>query len=314
VKEQALVSAMEHGGAMAKTRRFRSRRSRTALAVVLIVVLALVAFFVYRGVSGDAEASVTYTTGAVQKMTLTSSIDGTGNIELPETASVTPAVSGEVGGLEVAIGDAVEEGQVLFTLVDPQLDVAVAEAQNAFDKAMLAVDSAKLDLTSAKTSLASVFSSGHTALQLRQSQAGVTSAELAITAAENALASAEIALEQAKEDAEARTVTAPISGIITALSIENGDTAGGSGSGTALDITDPDVYQATITLAESDISSVEVGQKAILTLDALPDLTLPGQVTRVDTTGTNESGVVSYNVVITPDTMDESVRGGMTVW
>ena len=35
---------------------------------------------------------------------------------------------------------------------------------------------------------------------------------------------------QAKDDAEARTVTAPISGVITALSVENGDTAGGPGS------------------------------------------------------------------------------------
>ena len=42
-------------------------------------------------------------------------------------------------------------------------------------------------------------------------------------------------------------------------------------------ITDPAVYQATITLAESDISTVKVGQKAVLTFDALPDLTLDRQ-------------------------------------
>jgi RND family efflux transporter MFP subunit len=304
---------MEHGGVMAKTKRFRSRRSRVTLAVVSIVVLALVAFFVYRGVTGNAEAAVTYTTGAVQKMTLTSSIDGTGNIELPDTASVTPSVSGEVSGLDLEIGDTVKKGQVLFTLVDPQLDVAVAEAQNAYDKAILAVDSAKLDLTSAKTSLSSVYNSRHTALQVKQSKASVANAELAITAAENAVTSAEIALQQAKDDAEARTVTAPISGVITALSSENGDTAGGSGSAATATITNPDVHQATITLAESDISAVEAGQRALITFDALPDLTLPGRVTRVDTTGTNESGVVSYSVVITPDAMDPSVKGGMTV-
>jgi macrolide-specific efflux system membrane fusion protein len=298
---------------MAKTKRFRSRRSRVTLAVVSIVVLALVAFFIYRGVAGDAEAAVSYTTGTVQKMTLTSSIDGTGNIELPDTASVTPAVSGEVSGLEVQIGDKVEKGQVLFTLLNAQLDVAVAEAQNAYDKAMLAVDSATLALTSAKTSLASVYSSRHTALQVKQSKASVTSAELAITAAKNAVTSAEIALQQAEEDAAARTVTAPISGVITAVSVENGDTVGGSGGSAAMTITNPDLYQATISLAESDIGDVEVGQTAILTFDALPDVTSSGRVTRVDTTGTNESGVVSYGVVITPDVMDESVRGGMTV-
>jgi macrolide-specific efflux system membrane fusion protein len=257
--------------------------------------------------------AVTYTTGTVQKMTLTSSIDGTGNIELPDTASVTPEVSGEVTGLDLEVGDTVEKGQVLFILVNPRLDVAVAEAQNAYDKAVLAVDSARLDLTSARSSLANAYDSGSTALTIKQSKASVTSAELAITAAENAVDSAEIALDQAKDDAAARTVTAPISGVVTAISVENGDTAGGTGSSAALTITNPDVYQATITLAESDISTVEVGQRAILTFDALPDLTVSGRVTRVDTIGTNESGVVSYGVVITPDQMDESVRGGMTV-
>jgi macrolide-specific efflux system membrane fusion protein len=207
----------------------------------------------------------------------------------------------------------VEKGQTLFTLVNPQLDVAVAEAQNAYDKAVLAVDSARMALTSAQTSLASSYNSGSTALTIKQSKASVTGAELAITAAENAVTSADIALEQAKDDAAARNVTAPIAGVITALSVENGGTAGGSGSGAAVTITNPEVYQATITLAESDISTVEVGQRAILTFDALPDLNLTGQVTRVDTIGANESGVVSYGVVITPDVMDKSVKGGMTV-
>ncbi len=298
---------------MAKTKRFRSRRSRVTLAVVAIAVLALAAWLIYRGVSGDAEATVTYTTGTVQKTTLVSSIDGTGNIALSDTASVSPTISGEVTGLEVQVGDAVTKGQVLFTLVNPQLDVAVAEAQNAYDKAVLAVDSARLALTSAQTSLASSYNSGSTALVIKQSKATVTGAELAITAAKTSVTSAQIALDQAKDDAAARSVIAPLAGVITALSVENGSTAGGAGSSVAVTITDPAVYQASITLAESDISTVEVGQKAILTFDALPDLSLSGQVKSVDTTGTNASGVVSYGVVITPDVMDKSVKGGMTV-
>jgi macrolide-specific efflux system membrane fusion protein len=283
------------------------------LAVVSIAVLALAAFLIYRGVTGDAQAAVTYTTATAQKMTLISSIEGTGNIELPDTASVVPSVSGEVSGLEVEVGDTVEQGQVLFTLVNPQLDVSVAEAQNAYDKALLAVDVARLDLTAAKNSLADLYDSYHTTLQLKQSKAAVTSAELAVTAAENAVKSAEISLAQAEDDAAARTVIAPISGVVTAVSVEDGDTVGGSASGAALTITDPDVYQAAITLAESDIGQVEVGQQAVLSFDALPDLTQMGHVTRVDVTGTNESGVVSYKVVITPDVMDGSVKGGMTV-
>jgi RND family efflux transporter MFP subunit len=298
---------------MAKTKRFRTRRSKVTLAVVCIVVVALVAFFVYRGVSGNATAAPTYTTGTVQKTTLTSSVSGTGNIEYPNTASVSPTVTGEVKDLSAKLGDTLAKGQVLFTLVNPQLDVDVANAQNAYDKAVLAVDQAKLDMLSAKTSLASTYKSSHTALAAKQAAAAVASANLAVEAAQNAVASAEVALQDAKDNAAARTVTSPMAGVITALSVENGDTLATGGSTSPLTITDPDTYQATITLAESDISTVETGQKAVLTFDALPDLTLSGKVTRIDTAGTNNSGVVSYTVIITPDVMDSSVKGGMTV-
>ena len=302
---------------MAKTKRFRTRRSRITLAVVCIVVLALAAFFVYRGVSGTATAAPTYTTGTAQKMTLTSSVSGTGNIEYPNTASVSPKVAGTVKDFSLKLGDTVKEGQVLFALDNPQLDVDVANAQNAHDQAVLAVDTANLNLLSAKSSLASTYGSSHTALAAKQATAAVTSADLAVQAAENAVTSAEIALQDAKDNAAARTVTAPIAGVITALSLENGDelqaSSGGTSSSAPLTITDPAAYDANLTLAESDIGSVKVGQKAVLTFDALPDLTLSGKVTRVDTAGTNNSGVVSYTVIVTPDLIDPSVKGGMTV-
>jgi RND family efflux transporter MFP subunit len=301
---------------MAKTKRFRTRRSRILLAVVCIAVIALAAFFVYRGVSGDAAAAPTYTTGAVEKTTLTSSVSGTGNIEYPNTASVSSTVAGKAQDLTVKLGDTVKKGDTLFTLDNPQLDVDVASAQNSYDKAVLAVDQANLDLISAKSSLATTFASTHTALAAKQATAAVTSAQLAVQAAENAVRSAEIALQDAKDNAAARTVTAPIDGVITALSLENGDelqaSSGTSSSSAPITITDTSAYDANLTLAESDISDVKVGQKAVITFDALPDLTLSGKVTRVDSSGTNNSGVVSYTVIVTPDIVDPSVKGGMT--
>jgi membrane fusion protein, macrolide-specific efflux system len=301
---------------MAKTKRFRTRRSRITLAVVCIVVLALVAFFVYRGVSNNATAAPTYTTSAVQTTTLTSSVSGTGNVEYATTASVSPTVAGTVKDLAVELGDTVTEGQVLFTLDNPQLDVDVANAQNAYDKALLAVDQANLSLQSAKSSMATTFKSTHTALQAKQATAAVTSAELAVEAAQNAVASAEIALKDAQDNADARTVKARIAGVVSALSLENGDelqASSGSSTSAPLTLTDTSAYDANLTLAESDISTVKTGQKAVLTFDALPDLTLSGKVTRVDSTGTNNSGVVSYTVIVTPDDMNSSIKGGMTV-
>jgi macrolide-specific efflux system membrane fusion protein len=138
-------------------------------------------------------------------------------------------------------------------------------------------------------------------------------------------------------------VRAPISGTITALNVAKGDdytsssssssaaaassdsssssgSSSGSSSSSTSSASDPiatiidlDAFRAVITIAEGDIVSVKVGQKAVITFDALPDLTLTGKVKSVDYTGTNTSGVVSYEVTVTPDTPNEQVRGGMTV-
>jgi multidrug efflux pump subunit AcrA (membrane-fusion protein) len=104
-------------------------------------------------------------------------------------------------------------------------------------------------------------------------------------------------------------IVAPISGTITALNVVNGDDV----TSPAATIIDLNAFEASITVAEADISAVKVGQKAVITFDALTDLTLTGKVTSVDYTGTNTSGVVSYAVEVTPDVPNEKVRGGMTV-
>jgi RND family efflux transporter MFP subunit len=302
---------------MAKTKRSWTRRSKVIVAVVCVVALALAAFFAYRGVSGSADAAVTYTTAPVEKMTVTSSIAGTGNAELSDTASVSPAVSGDVTGLSVAVGDTVEKGQVLFALDNPQLDVAVSDAQNAYDKAVLGVDQAKVSVLNAKKTLSDLYKRSHTSLQILSAKQDITSAELSVVTAENKVTSAALDLQDAKDNAAARTVSAPMSGVVTALSIENGDTiaasAGGAADSAPMTLTSLESFQVTTTLTESDIGGVKVGQKAVLTFDALPDLTLSGKVTRIDATGTNDQGVVSYKVVVTPDVMDPSVKGGMTV-
>ncbi len=228
---------------MAKTKRFRSRRSRVTLAVVSIVVLALVAFFVYRGSPAtprrghlhdrDRSEDDPHLLHRRHRQYRTARYRVRDSFDLR---------GGERSVLE--IGDTVKKGQVLFTLVDPQLDVAVAEAQNAYDKAILAVDSANWTLV-AEDQSGQRLQPRHTASQVKQATASVANAELAIKSAENAVKSAEIALQEAKDDADARTVTAPWQGDHRPLGREWRQQAGGPGSAATAIITDPDVYEAT---------------------------------------------------------------------
>ena len=434
---------------MAAKKGGRRRRIRVIVVTAAIVVVAVAGYFAYRASHSTASAAIKYTTEAAQKMTLTSSVSETGNMVLGSSATVGPSVSGTVSGLAVKVGDTVAKGQVLFTLVNPQLDIAVENAQNSYNQAVNSLSQAKLSVLQAKKSLsdletqkadqtasaaevasaaetesatqtASVLlaagaaegtpvtlaeaSSGVATLSAAdsssttgsttdsttdstegsttssssttessstttlpsspsttQSTAGntagnttgnttttvraittldievaaqqVTTAELGVTSAETQIESAKLALQQAEDNAAAREVTAPIDGTVTTLSISNGDTLGSSSSSSsaavgsstgsstssssssssAMVITDPSSIEATVTLAEADVVNVKVGDKVTLSFDALPDLTLTGKVTSLDTTGTVSQGVVSYTATIAPDVPNDSVKSGMTV-
>jgi RND family efflux transporter MFP subunit len=70
---------------------------------------------------------------------------------------------------------------------------------------------------------------------------------------------------------------------------------------------------ANITLSEEDILNVKIGDKAIITFDAIDSLQVSGKIVEVDSTGTTNSGVVSYGVKIAIDSDDDLIKSGMSV-
>jgi multidrug efflux pump subunit AcrA (membrane-fusion protein) len=69
---------------------------------------------------------------------------------------------------------------------------------------------------------------------------------------------------------------------------------------------------ATVSLNEVDIAKIQLGQKVTLTFDAVPNLTIAGKVSQIDSIGTVSQGVVNYNVKINFDTNDAKIKPGMT--
>lgn len=70
---------------------------------------------------------------------------------------------------------------------------------------------------------------------------------------------------------------------------------------------------ANITLSEEDILNVKIGDKAIITFDAIDSLQVSGKIVEVDSAGTTNSGVVSYGVKIAIDSDDDLIKSGMSV-
>jgi HlyD family secretion protein len=127
------------------------------------------------------------------------------------------------------------------------------------------------------------------------------SAEMSVSQQQNNLASAE-------EDLAKYTITAPFDGTVAQINDLVDDQAG---SDAITLVTNQET--AVLSLNEIDAAKVNVGDKATLTFDAFPDLTLTGTVGQVDTIGTVTQGVVNYSVTIVFDTQDPDIKPGMSV-
>ena len=120
----------------------------------------------------------------------------------------------------------------------------------------------------------------------------------------------EDALTTAKQSLADHYVRAPFAGVIAKVSAKKGDTAS-AGTAVATLVTKQKI--AEVSLNEVDVAQIKAGQKVTLTFDAVPDLTITGQVAEVDAVGTVSQGVVTYTVKIGFDTQDDRVKTAMSV-
>ena len=129
------------------------------------------------------------------------------------------------------------------------------------------------------------------------------SQELSVKQRENALL-------DAKEKLSDYFVRAPADGVAAKINFKKGDAVSG-GAVAATFITKQRL--AEISLNEVDVAKIKTEQKSTLTFDAVPDLSISGEVAEIDAIGTVAQGVVSYTVKITFDTQDERVKPAMSV-
>ena len=116
-------------------------------------------------------------------------------------------------------------------------------------------------------------------------------------------------LEDAKERRENLIVLAPCDGTIATLDVSEGDEIA---SGALMcSILEGEDMNLTIAVDELDVVEVEVGQKVKITVDALSDAEMDGEVYKIAPVGSNSGGVTTYDVELTFDAEGSGVRSGM---
>jgi len=153
------------------------------------------------------------------------------------------------------------------------------------------------------------------AAQLAQAQAQLEKLRQAPLAEELAIAEAQVeqaraSLEQAKLRLADAALVAPFSGTVVSTGAKVGELV--SAATPMIVLADLEHYYIDVTIDETDIGHIQIGQDAVITLDAFPEVTLQGKVTSLDPVGKSTQGVVSFGAEIRVLATDVPLRPGMT--
>jgi HlyD family secretion protein len=144
---------------------------------------------------------------------------------------------------------------------------------------------------------------------LARLKAGATEGDLVVAAAQ--VQRAEAALDLARVALDETELRAPFAGTVAAIPLRPGEYVA---VGTpAIEIADLSEWQIETTdLTEQNVAHIREGDRASISLDAIPDLDLAGTVSHIQTLGENQQGDITYAVTITLDEQDPRLRWNMT--
>ena len=285
----------------------------SGLAAMLVIVAI---GFVWRFSGGSG--TVHYTTAAVTRGAVTRAVTATGTVNPVLTIIVGSYVSGVIQQINCDYNTEVKQGQICAkidpspyqTVVDQnRANLGVARAQLEKDNANLEYAQVTYDRSArlAQTNAVSkdVLDNARSALDQARAQIGVDQAT--ITQREAQLAAAEVNLGYTN-------IVSPVDGTVVSRNVTVGQTVAASFQTPTLFLiaTDLTNMQVDTNVSESDIGEIKNGNKALFTVDAFPKRTFEGSVTQIRQSPQNIQNVVTYDVVVSVDNRDLTLKPGMT--
>ncbi len=318
----------------------KKRNSNRWLYYILGVVVILIIFIFVARSQGwiGAKRTLEVEVAEISKVSITEKVSASGMVQPVIEVNLSPEVSGELIQLSVEEGDSVIEGQVLAKVRPDNFEAAVEQsfaslnqqkanqmsAQAALARAKATFQRSKLDYDrQQKLYQEKVISESEWELAQQNyeiAQNDLKSAEQSLQAANYIVKSSQASLSQAQENLRRTTVTAPMSGIVSKLNVEQGETVLGTQQfqGTEImRIADLDKMEVRVDVNENDIIRVSVGDTAIIDVDSYSHLNkeFKGIVTLIANTANDKAtpdAVTEFEVKIRilNSSYDDLVREG----
>ena len=330
-----------------------SRKNVLIIVGVVLVAAAVVGANLYF----KKDKGLTVNTEVVKARDLESIVAASGKIQPKRLVQISADTPGRVVNLAVNEGDRIKKGQLLLQ-IDPKslrtrvdsnaaslgaAQASLGAAQASMEQSRQAIETARVQLEQARQSFTrqqdlwrqqlttrevleraeNDVKAAQSALQEREKQLAAQTSQ--VTAQTSRIAQERAVLESARYDLSKNTIVSPIDGIVTRRNIQEGETAvigTMNNAGTVLlTLADMSVIQAEVEVDETNIPSVQLGQKAKITIDALPDKSFKGHVSEIGNSPIQAAGAAAQNtstqatnfkVVVILDEQVPDVRPGFT--
>jgi HlyD family secretion protein len=321
-------------------------------SIVLVSVLVVLAAMAAVAVARRGPARTTVDTGtATRQAQFRSTVTASGEIVASQYADIGSSVMGKIVALPVAEGDRVKAGQLLAQIdrVQAQSDAASAAQQT---RALESDErAARQQVRAAEAEVVAAGARARDAEQVLRRRrelaaeqlvpaSELDSAKAASDAAAAQLTSAQVAVDRARQNLETAarrveqaraqqaragdvldktSIVSPIDGVVTRLRVRNGEMVvigvQNQPGTTLMTISDLGAIDLEVKVAEADVLNVAIGQKAEVTLEALPGRKFPGKVVEIGASALPVTGTAAareFRVVIRLDAPDPGLRPGLT--
>ncbi len=274
-------------------------------------------------ISGSDDELLEVQTATVARETIIQKVNATGRIQPKTQIRMSADVSARITVLHVKEGQWVEKGALLVEL-DRERYMAAVESAEATVRSAQA--NSKLVMENMNKAEKDYDRSRDLIARRLESQAAMDAADAAYKveiaryeAALDQVEQARATLKQAQDDLSKTMIYAPMTGTISDLNKEQGEIAIGSQfqEDIILVVADLNEMEAQVNVDENDIVSVEIGQHAEITVDALFGEKLMGTVYEIaNSANTGDAGTANqkteFEVKIAISGEISKLRPGMT--
>jgi RND family efflux transporter MFP subunit len=274
---------------------------RRTLAIVIVAVLGLGGFLIYNR-NGSAAADPSSAGAAAggrggrgmrppmpveftdaKRAGVNEQILVVGNLIGAATVDVVPRVNGRLQAVNVKLGDAVKEGQVIARVEDLEIREQVRQAEATFKVSQASIRQREADLTLAKNNLDRSRNLFDRQLLPQQTfddvdaryQAALAQLDLARAQFEASKAR----LDELKITLSNTQIVSPVNGFVGKRNLDPGAFA--STNAPVASIVDIRTVRMVANLVERDMRRVPVGTPAIVEVDAYPGEKFKGRVSRL---------------------------------